>query len=112
MTDDHDLPDGWLARIEQMILDDDVNAIAAPWIVVCTDLRSGFATYTGPYRDGLRALEAAEWELSAQQRTESDDFVFDVARLGDPAGLGAVPEPSSPPPDPGAATWYRSAGPQ
>ena len=87
-----------------MIIDDDINAIVAPWIVVCTDLRSGFTTYAGPYPDGLRALEAAEWELREQRRTESGDFAFDVARLGDPTGLGAVAEPS-PPPEPGAPTW-------
>lgn len=104
VIDDHDLPDGWLTRIEQMIIEDDVHAIAAPWILICTHLRTGCTTFTGPSPDGLSVLEAAEWELREQRRTKSSDLSFEVARLVDPSALGAVSEPS-PPPEPGAPTW-------
>lgn len=105
MIEHPDLPDGWLARIQQLMVDDAVDAIESPWIVVCTDLHSGVSTCTGPYPDGLSALRAADWERREQEKLDPPDaFDFSVARLGAPTTLGAVAEPAPlPPGEPGTS---------
>lgn len=101
MIDNEDLPEGWFARLQQMMVDDAVEAIESPWIVVCTDLHSEFSTFTGPYPDGLSALRAADWERRQQAKLDPPDaFDFSVTRLGAPTSLGTVADPAPiPPPD-------------
>ncbi|WP_182378281.1 hypothetical protein [Nocardioides sp. WS12] len=97
MTDFESLPDGWMARMEQMIIDDDVASLSGPWIVLCIDMRNQFVTHSGPFPDGMSALLAADADRREQEKLdEPGHFAFDIARLAAPNAIGAVAD-SAPP---------------
>ncbi|MFC7501862.1 hypothetical protein ACOACQ_23790 [Nocardioides sp. CPCC 206347] len=73
-----------------MVVEDDLAAIDAAWIVICTDPATGFTSYAGPYV-GVRALAAADWEQRVQDDWEFEERLkFRVARLASPRPFGSV----------------------
>ncbi|MFC7501861.1 hypothetical protein ACOACQ_23795 [Nocardioides sp. CPCC 206347] len=101
MTDIPNVPEGWMARMEQMIVDDDVASLSGPWIVLCIDMHNQFVTHSGPFPDGLSALLAADRDRREQEKLdEPDHFVFDIARLAAPNAVGSVAGSAPPGPEP------------
>lgn len=83
---DHDaLPPGWEQRLIDVLVEDDVAAVDAPWIVAHIDPTSGATVYSGPYLSGVHALEAVEWEQASQAKTPAAErFRFELVRLSPP----------------------------
>lgn len=83
---DHDaLPPDWEQRLIEVLVEDDVAAVDAPWIVAHVDPISGATVYSGPYLCGVHALEIVEWERASQAKTPAaEQFRFELVRLGAP----------------------------
>lgn len=80
-----DVPPEWARRLEEAIITDDTEAIEAPWIVVCSDSRTGFTSCSGPYPNGLAAIAVVEWEYTNQSPLPADEhFDFQAVRLSKP----------------------------
>ncbi|WP_182378282.1 hypothetical protein [Nocardioides sp. WS12] len=93
MAEDGDVPAAWVDRLHDVVVEDDLAAIDAAWIVICTDPATGFTSYAGPYV-GVRALAATEWERRIQDSWDAEErLVFRVARLAAPQSFGFTADP-------------------